>query len=672
MKMPVPLLGLALLFWGWQTGLWMVAIPLALILEGRVWIRWRWDLSTIDFRRIFNLCGILFFVLLIYLWAVNRSLSVIFDLIRGLPCNFFPLVIAQTYSANSYTNLRTLFSRQGDSKENPNRRNILDLHGPYFALCLLSASAANTEGSGFYLGMVALVAGMLWSLRPKKSSSVLWLCLIMLAVNAGFIGQIGLHQLHAKLEQQAVPWLSGFDGQAVNPYQTTTRIGTIGDLKQSKTIVFRVATHNRQNFPLLLREATYNKYQASAWVAVKSQFSPVQPSPESTTWRFGEDLEDSSTITVSAQLDRGQGLLRLPDGTSSVHQLPLEEMTRNQYGAVKVKGKSDAIAYRIQFNPAQSFDSLPAEADLQIPDAEQPIITQTLQQFHLKEQSPTQTLQKVSSFFEQNFQYSLTLAKTTRTTTPLTEFLAKTHSGHCEYFASATTLLLRAAGIPARYATGYAVHEWSPLEHQYLGRSRDAHAWTMAYINGGWQSFDTTPPNWSNQVDSATSPIQGIADLWSFLTFKLSTTLQTLGKGSSLSWLEWIVAPFLGFALWYLGRKRRKSPGKRRGKIAIAPKAIVPGPNPGQDSEFYVIEQTLTKIGLNRLPSEALQDWIHRLENHLQPSLFSSLQDIIKLHYRYRFDPCALATTDRDQLKTLSQIWLQNYSQVNQPVSGKF
>ncbi|MBT8330725.1 MAG: transglutaminase-like domain-containing protein, partial [Deltaproteobacteria bacterium] len=36
-------------------------------------------------------------------------------------------------------------------------------------------------------------------------------------------------------------------------------------------------------------------------------------------------------------------------------------------------------------------------------------------------------------------------------------FLTRSRSGHCEYFATATVLLLRQAGIPARYARGYSV-----------------------------------------------------------------------------------------------------------------------------------------------------------------------------------------------------------------------
>ena len=69
-------------------------------------------------------------------------------------------------------------------------------------------------------------------------------------------------------------------------------------------------------------------------------------------------------------------------------------------------------------------------------------------------------------------------------------------AGHCEYFAASTTLLLRAAGIPARYATGFAVMEYSPLEAAFVVRARHAHAWSRAWNGERWVDLDTTPPSW--------------------------------------------------------------------------------------------------------------------------------------------------------------------------------
>ena len=44
------------------------------------------------------------------------------------------------------------------------------------------------------------------------------------------------------------------------------------------------------------------------------------------------------------------------------------------------------------------------------------------------------------------------------------DFLFNTRRGFCEHFASAFTVLARAAGIPARVVTGYQGGEFNPIE----------------------------------------------------------------------------------------------------------------------------------------------------------------------------------------------------------------
>ena len=45
-------------------------------------------------------------------------------------------------------------------------------------------------------------------------------------------------------------------------------------------------------------------------------------------------------------------------------------------------------------------------------------------------------------------------------------------------------LLLRAGGIPARYATDFVAAEKSERENAWLVRMRHVHAWARAYVNG--------------------------------------------------------------------------------------------------------------------------------------------------------------------------------------------
>jgi len=62
------------------------------------------------------------------------------------------------------------------------------------------------------------------------------------------------------------------------------------------------------------------------------------------------------------------------------------------------------------------------------------------------------------------------------------DFVTRSKQGHCEYFASALTLMLRSQGIPARMVVGYKVGEWNSLGEFYVVRQRNAHTWVEAYI----------------------------------------------------------------------------------------------------------------------------------------------------------------------------------------------
>ncbi|MGN0930766.1 MAG: transglutaminaseTgpA domain-containing protein [Thermoguttaceae bacterium] len=64
---------------------------------------------------------------------------------------------------------------------------------------------------------------------------------------------------------------------------------------------------------------------------------------------------------------------------------------------------------------------------------------------------------------------------------PLEDFVALHREGHCEYFAGALTLMLRAIGIPARVVVGFA-REPDPNGKPTVVRQSDAHSWVEAYI----------------------------------------------------------------------------------------------------------------------------------------------------------------------------------------------
>ena len=71
-------------------------------------------------------------------------------------------------------------------------------------------------------------------------------------------------------------------------------------------------------------------------------------------------------------------------------------------------------------------------------------------------------------------------------------FLEKAKTGYCIHFATACTVLLRAAGIPAQYVTGYMVE--TEMGRTTTVTEKHAHAWVEVFINGvGWVVVEPTP-----------------------------------------------------------------------------------------------------------------------------------------------------------------------------------
>ena len=72
-------------------------------------------------------------------------------------------------------------------------------------------------------------------------------------------------------------------------------------------------------------------------------------------------------------------------------------------------------------------------------------------------------------------------------------FLFDLGMGYSEYFASAMTVLLRAADVPSRLVTGYTQGEQVSPGVQLI-RDNDTHAWTEVFFPGyGWIAFEPTP-----------------------------------------------------------------------------------------------------------------------------------------------------------------------------------
>ena len=85
-------------------------------------------------------------------------------------------------------------------------------------------------------------------------------------------------------------------------------------------------------------------------------------------------------------------------------------------------------------------------------------------------------------------------------------FLTERDTGYCVHFASATALLLRAAGVPARYVSGYMFQ--AEAGTPVTVREYQAHAWVEYYEDqlGMWLVLESTPS--APEAPGGEQPIQ--------------------------------------------------------------------------------------------------------------------------------------------------------------------
>jgi len=100
------------------------------------------------------------------------------------------------------------------------------------------------------------------------------------------------------------------------------------------------------------------------------------------------------------------------------------------------------------------------------------------------------------------FAYTLRMSAVDSSLDPVEDFLINRKEGHCEYYASALTLMLRSVGIPARMVNGFKGGDWNGLTQVMNVRQKHAHSWVEAYLGTRiidsamvplWLTLDPTP-----------------------------------------------------------------------------------------------------------------------------------------------------------------------------------
>ncbi|MFV2067139.1 MAG: DUF3488 and DUF4129 domain-containing transglutaminase family protein [Pirellulales bacterium] len=116
---------------------------------------------------------------------------------------------------------------------------------------------------------------------------------------------------------------------------------------------------------------------------------------------------------------------------------------------------------------------------------------------------------------------------------PNEDFVTRVRQGHCEYFASALTLMLRSQRIPARMVIGFRDGEWNSFGNFYQFQQLHAHTWVEVYlepkdllghrtdldvvgVHGGWLRLDPTPASDGQRYASRGRFFSGFREAWSY------------------------------------------------------------------------------------------------------------------------------------------------------------
>lgn len=267
-------------------------------------------------------------------------------------------------------------------------------------------------------------------------------------------------------------------------------------------------------------------------------------------------------------------------------------------------------------------------------------------------------------FRNEPFSYTLN-PPTLSQASSMDDFLFNTKSGFCEHYASAFTLLMRAAGIPARVVTGYLGGEFNSAGGHLVVRQSDAHAWSEVWLEGrGWVRVDPTaavaperiqsglaaslPESEANLVrrDSDIYWAYQLEDYWEWtnviwnraiLAYGPELQRQFLERFGIRDWTQMALALTI-FVVAFLG-------------ILGAVLLWQTRPHGSDDPAVKEWERfclTLARLNLPRLPHEGPRDYATRI-CQVRPDLVTDVTRISGLYIGLRY-------ADRSEADTLSRL----------------
>lgn len=260
--------------------------------------------------------------------------------------------------------------------------------------------------------------------------------------------------------------------------------GDISHLSLSADVAFRVEFEGEPPPPAdrYWRGPVLSSYDGRTWRQAAGSASlaavehssdlvryAVQLEPHNRRWLFALD----APLAAPAHARWGDGLLL--EASEPVHE-------RRRYAL------TSALDYRFETQLAPEMRA----RHLALPAHAHPRARALAASWKREGLADHELLAAAAAFFRSH-EFSYTLSPPALPMDPVDQFLFETRRGFCEHYASALTVLMRAAGVPARVVTGYMGGEINPLGGYMIVRQSDAHAWTEVWLQGqGWTRVDAT------------------------------------------------------------------------------------------------------------------------------------------------------------------------------------
>lgn len=299
------------------------------------------------------------------------------------------------------------------------------------------------------------------------------------------------------------PGLTNFIG-----FSESVTLGEVGSLKQNNEVVMRIrvegAGSERRDFKW--RGIALDEFTGRGWRKSEDARRSKQEFPERGFFRLGttDALQSLTTQTVFLEPISSAVLFAAPralaiqgdfpfirvDTEGSIQSRP-HDSDRLLYKVISDTSEPDPEILRQDSHPYTSavdrYRTLPRSLDPQIEAYTNAIIVNA----HARNRYDR--VKAIETELRSNFGYSLEMKAQGQN--PLSDFLFNVREGHCEYFSTAMTVMVRSLGIPARVVNGFLPGEYNQAAGAYTVRQSDAHSWVEVYFpeTDAWITFDPTP-----------------------------------------------------------------------------------------------------------------------------------------------------------------------------------